>query len=737
MSDYYSVATKKDKPPSYYEMATRKSAPAPKPEPSRGAKVDDFFTGSLRQTRATQDLQSLADVGVKGFLGDKAGNLSGLGASAALVMTYSPEEAQAILSKAAGENVGLTYDEKGNAMLSLGDKRVLFNPPGFDKTDAAQLAGGAAAFTPAGRAGLAPVGAAKGIALVGAGSAATQGLVEAGQAAAGGTFDAMEIPIAGGLGAAGQAVASALVKLVPGFRQIIRESGITSEIRQTVRETAVKLGFKPEDVTDDFIRSVLVDAEQAVTPEEALAIAGEREFNIPLTAAERSLDQPALSAEDAFRSGARGQAAQRQMLDFEKTKQRPSVDEAVSRLQAEMGGSQVTPVEAGSVVSGAVRDIEAAKDAAVGAAYDLVGEAKLNSEGARGLVTSMRRAVASPEFDRDLKGTSFLLGRMKDLDALLTGFDGGTGRVRPFPIKQVEVWRRTIRSAAESAENPTDRRQVGLMREAFDTFMDKTVAGGLMSGDPQALAQMKNARGMMREYAELFYPQRKTTRGGTNVQDRAGNLLQEIIYSNPSDMEVVNTILGGQTMSSTGSVNIARRFKKVLGEDSDGWNAIRQAAFRRFIVSGKDQGAEVVSAERSLSRFNAALEKNPELVRELFSKDEISKIRRFLLTVKRTQPDLVRSRENPSGTAQVLVKSLADAAKRLGLIFGAAGDPTVILSSAGIEAASGIRASTQAKSVVRPFAPIISGRQGTELLPALAVPGVSQALEQPSTEGQR
>ena len=148
---------------------------------------------------------------------------------------------------------------------------------------------------------------------------------------------------------------------------------------------------------------------------------------------------------------------------------------------------------------------------------------------------------------------------------------------------------------------------------------------------------------------------------------------------------------------------MARRFKDILGEKSEGWRAIRLAAVRRLIKTNTVNGNEIVSGSKTLRAVNDAIEKNGTLVDVLFTRQEIGLLRRLLPLG--TQPDLVRSRENPSGTAQVASKGLADIVKKLGIAFG---DVVLLGAATGAKKAQGIRAVTKAKSATKEFKPFQS-----------------------------
>ena len=81
-----------------------------------------------------------------------------------------------------------------------------------------------------------------------------------------------------------------LSQSMPWLREKIRDNPITEEIRKLYKEAAVKAGGTADDVTDDVIRQSVEDATKATSPTENLAVQGEREFAIPLTQGQRTLD---------------------------------------------------------------------------------------------------------------------------------------------------------------------------------------------------------------------------------------------------------------------------------------------------------------------------------------------------------------------------------------------------------------------------------------------------------------
>src|SRR5690606_17942961 len=150
--------------------------------------------------------------------------------SAGMLTTFEPSEQLEILRnnlEPLGLRVAEQYDEKGNVIVNVTDgekiSRAMLNKPGFSATDAAQLTGTAALFTPAGRAGVGATGGMNAAARVGLASAGTQGLINTGQQLAGREMDAGdvagEMAVSGALGAGAEIIGQQAGKIVPWVRQ--------------------------------------------------------------------------------------------------------------------------------------------------------------------------------------------------------------------------------------------------------------------------------------------------------------------------------------------------------------------------------------------------------------------------------------------------------------------------------------------------------------------------------------
>lgn len=657
-------------------------------------KATDVVTGRDRQTAATEQLPELrAGPSLRQFLGSKTSP----GKQFGRLLTPDPIESVQMLDQALDGNLSVQADEAGNIIVHNPEngETAMLNKPGFSGIDAVQLAGLVAAYSPAGRIANLAKTIKGGAGAMAAGSGITQAAIESTQARQGGQFNIGDVALSSATGGVMQGITQALAQRLPILQQQIKDAGINDKVRKEFRAAAVEIGLKPDDVTDEVIKSVTREAQQVIKPSQQLAIAGEREFNIPLTSAQRSLDDAALSAEDRMRAGIRGEKPQRTLRDFERDVQQPAIDKAAQQVTDRLGGIEGS---SGGMVRESIKTAERQADDAVGEAYEQVGTAELSIEGMKGLFRQVKTAVRGVQYDQTLPQTKSILDGATKFQKLIKSSEGKG--LRPLDLRRVEQLRKRINTAINAADNPADKAQVSKIKRAFDDYLDTAVQKALFSGDDASLDALKNARGLFADYAKKFRAQPKRGKSGRIVdRDEAGQVVEKIIDADPTDEQIVNAVFGASGLNKGAGKLMARRFKTILGDDSEGWKAVRTAAVKRLIKTNKVNGKDMISGQQTLKAIDNAMEKNASLVNELFSQQEIGLVKRFAAQVKRTQPDLVRSRENPSGTAQVLSKTL-------GNLAGALGDLSLVVTAKGVETAKGFRSSTQARNAVRPFSQI-------------------------------
>lgn len=622
-----------------------------------GQKLADFFTGSQRQTRAREELPELQ---TSGLLSGEDGAKTAAISQAILTMTDPDEIAQALSSNF--ENVVVTYDKdpQGNIYPILNNRengaQTVINKPGVSGLDVIQGLGLGAAFFPSAKAGAGTTAALSKMASVGAKSAATQTAIETGQAAAGGDFNPSDIGLAGLFGGAFEGLSQVVGRGSRAIFEKMRSGRIDDGVRQTFKSEAERLGLDPDSVSDDVIRSWAQQADNR--------LGAEREFNTTLTRGQRSGDQAQLSLEDSYRSGARGAKPQDIYLR-EETKQLDDLTSASKSIQRDIGAE--SPVlesrqEAGAAIREGVKAAEKTSDEAIAQAYSGVGDASISPEGFAGLLKATRQATDSIEYPK-VGNVQAWEGLQKQIQAAEKTFSNlmktPGAKVKPIHINQLDSIRKAIGNAAEAAGSPADRRNVLAMKSAFDDAMDKAVINQMFSGDPGSLEALKGARQVFKDYMVKFGQNIKSSRLGRG-SDAEGAFIKKIILEDPTDEQVINSLWSASGFNKQSAANLAKRYKEILKPNSDEWGMVRQAAFDDLMVTKKVGDRDVIDGARTLTKIRKAEKSNKSLIDELFTSDEWNKIKRFAALAKRTSPDLVKSRENPSGTAQKMAKLIGN-----------------------------------------------------------------------------
>lgn len=240
------------------EAAQEETAQPEKPEPSFMEKVGDIFTGNLRKTQETDQLNDWASM-------PELNELTFNSFQTALgTMMTNPEETAGII-KAQYPGVQMRTDYNGNIILkSSVDGKEYAIKPGAQISDIPRAIGGIAAFTPAGRASSA-------LGLAGA-SAATQGAIEGIESVTGGNFNTENVALAGGIPAASGILSTIKNKFLgraanPAMEAITAAETMPTQAAQSlpleaVSATAKKAGEGSKSAIETLATQVMPDEEK-------------------------------------------------------------------------------------------------------------------------------------------------------------------------------------------------------------------------------------------------------------------------------------------------------------------------------------------------------------------------------------------------------------------------------------------------------------------------------------------
>lgn len=562
------------------------------------------------------------------------GQYTGIKPSIASLLGNDENVMAAVLKATPGAQAA--EDANGNAVVQLPDgKRYYVNQPGLDMTDVGRAAGKAAAFVPAAAAAATGKTTPLRMLLGGLASGGTDAAMQLGATAAGGNPDLnpTQTALAGGIGAGAEAVPALLGSIFRGGKAALTSDSALARLGQQVATDA--------EIPGQLTQSQLVELGRrypqiraGASPESALA---ESEFGFRLTQGQKTGDIQQLRREEMLRASGGDTMASRAARNVA-TEQERNLSDQAQRIQDYLAGgaSPSSPAEAAQSVIGGVRQQAADLSGRVDAAYDAVRgtNAAVNIGQAQALPQRLVTAVRDYDITPELTPATYRqLGRIQDeLSKLPPQTTGVT-------LRAVEANRKILNNAIGSAANATDKAALTRVKGAFDDWLGETFDNALISGDPQALETLKQARALRAEYGMRFQPK--------NPNDQGGKIVKQLLDDNATPDQMAQAIFGSGQLAPRASASIVQKLKGALGSDVDTWNAVRSAFINRAVVkpTGETLGPQAIVS--NLGRF---LRERPDLARQLYSQEEVDKLKRFATAMSVLVPpkEIAKS----SGTAE-------------------------------------------------------------------------------------
>lgn len=627
------------------------------------------FTGTDRVTEQSTSLPSLAEVGVQNLLGDTSrGPISGTLTSAAMLTSFNPVELVQMLNEQAQGQLAVSADNAGNIILDVQGRKAMLNKPGMTATDYMQLGALGLAFTPAGRAAKIGTGVIRNTARVAGASGATQTGIELFQKGMGGNIDETEVGLAAGGGAVGQSFFQGISNVLPAIARQIKETGFSDEVVAQFRK------YKPDWMAEpDFIVEMQKWADNFVlgpdaTPEEIIANAGEQQFGIDLTRGQRNAgptqpQQSRIRQEDMARAGAFGDSAQEVMLNI-RDKQNQQISTVVGSFYDDIAPG-LSPIVGPGLIRQQLGENYEVDRTDMQQKYALAGPAELAKDPTIEIfenVMAVRDLPRTAEWRTETKQSlNFFQQEIDKLNELPDGPDS------VINFEKLETFRQRLGDSQRAAKNDADKTQIGLMIDAFDDTTADIMFRELFTGDPNVLTATKQGRAAYAAMANKYFKQSKSGLSGIITDsDPGGVLVEKLLTSDLTDAQIVNGIFGANGIQSAHGNSIVNKLRGALGEDSDAFKSLRAIAANRFFIFKQENGQDVFNARASLKAFDAAMEKSPELMRNLFSEDELINIKGLVDHIKRTKPDIVgKSEVNPSMSAVVAMENIGKAIMRI------------------------------------------------------------------------
>lgn len=326
-------------------------------------------------------------------------------------------------------------------------------------------------------------------------------------------------------------------------------------------------------------------------------------LGVTLSEGQATRDMDAIRRESAARTGQLGPGAEKTAQDFaaQQAEEVARARETVERSLDPAGGQQLAegPYEAAEMAGNSFRREAAREKAGVTAAYDeakaLPGE--VPASGVVGMGNLVRNRLPesviidpqlTPAASKMIDAIDETISKLRIPNkAELNAPDpmeisGVTLRGLDQVRKKLSEYRR-----AAYANNPTDGRAASAILDAYDAHIDHLVNSGQFSGDPRAVKAWNAARAAHSDYMKTF---------GKQANDPVGRVIQKIIGDKTNPPETANALadhLFGASGVNPSDLNIrvAQRMKKVLGENSPEWAAVRQGLFSRLVEPNGAAGA--------------------------------------------------------------------------------------------------------------------------------------------------
>ncbi|WP_444897890.1 hypothetical protein [Microbulbifer sp. SSSA005] len=230
-------------------------------------------------------------------------------------------------------------------------------------------------------------------------------------------------------------------------------------------------------------------------------------------------------------------------------------------------------------------------------------------------------------------------------------------------LDNFESLRRRI-SAAERATAPgsADQALLGQVRRQYDSWLDEAVENGKFFGSPEQLDALKEARRLNRDYMQIVKGTHKD--GKPTARTR---IINDVVNGRSTPEEVVNKIIGG-TGKKQGAA-IVEDFKRLFGEDSPEFGALRQSAFMNIFGPAfkvAEDGSLQLSKGSYINRLSDQLKNNESNLRALFDESELRRWNKFAGELRKLQEDV--RKKNFSGSAYHLAGPMSALVDRVGII---------------------------------------------------------------------
>ena len=594
--------------------------------------------------RMDSDFREKAGIGVVPMLTAAAKDMFGFREGAAETLAEAANKERGVAGLIGG-GARVVKDERGEPAIRLpSGETYRLNDPGIDTTDVANIAGNVGAFlTPAGWA--ARVGQARNLglgarSLLQAGTAA--GTDVAIQAAANeGKIDPSRTALTAAGGAGGELLGAGLSAA---FNRLAAAARARGPNLADARKFAQDAGIQAPSA--EQVKSLSGAMEEIRAGADPRTVLGRSEYGFLYTKGQQlpaPRNFPQLAREELLRQ----QPGAGEVLREAERKNVGAIETALGNLSQKYGAQAgATPAE---LAQGAATRVSQQADELgerITQAYKRAGEGgrtAIAPEAVRGLPQRLQAAVR--DFAPNATTTpvtSKTLDQVKlAADSILKGAEGGN--VSGVTLKALETQRRILNNnIAATGLNKADKAAMVTLKREFDGWLDDAFDTALVSGDPKALAALKEARGLRAEFGKRF-------EGGADTDRFIAGLLD----GSRTPEELVNIALGASQVSKAGGARFIDRLRVAADNDPAVIGNLRAAHFLRMTQGSNGQPLPMGQLVRNIRATEYG---NASVIKALYSPAEWAEVRRLASALEPLIPkgDFART----SGTTERLARML-------------------------------------------------------------------------------
>ncbi len=229
-------------------------------------------------------------------------------------------------------------------------------------------------------------------------------------------------------------------------------------------------------------------------------------------------------------------------------------------------GIPADQLDASQAVTARLQSMSEAERAAAQAMYKAADDAGVSVRGnvAKGVVQRVQSRLADEEIDLTSDIYSNARAYMTRLQKRGEGDSG-------VSLRLIETFRRDLIASLAKAK-PEDKRALSIIKNEYDSWVDDVVTAKLFDGDESGFGDLREARRLWAQYSAKY-------RGA----DKGSRFLQDMIDADASPDQVMRWMFGASKLGS-GKMNapLAAKLKHTLGQSSEEWSLVRQAAFRQL-----------------------------------------------------------------------------------------------------------------------------------------------------------